>query len=62
MWVEAYVDRRWRVADAAIPAELNVARLPAGELVDEGPGYALSLVTQVNTLAFQRLELKAGSK
>jgi hypothetical protein len=50
------------VADAAIPPEANAAHLPAGELVDEGPGYTLSLVTLVSTMSFERLELKGASK
>jgi hypothetical protein len=59
MWVEAF-ETRWRVADAAIPPQANPAYLPAGELAEEGPGYALSLMGQVTSLDFARLRLTAG--
>lgn len=59
MWVEAFVGGAWRIADAALPQSLNAAYLPAGELTDEGPGYAMSLFTPLNTMAFERLELRA---
>lgn len=61
MWVEAFVGGRWQVADAALPLELNVARLPAGELIDEGPGFALSLMAQLSTMSFERLRLEAST-
>jgi transglutaminase-like putative cysteine protease len=61
MWTEAWFEGAWRVADAALPPELRPAYLPVGELVDEGPGYALSLAKLLSALRFERLELRAGT-
>lgn len=57
MWVEAFVDGRWLVFDAAL-GKASIAYLPAGELSDEGPGYALDLIGVINTLGFRALELR----
>lgn len=57
MWVEAFVDGRWLVFDAAL-GKASAAYLPAGELSEEGPGYALGLVGVINTLSFRALELR----
>lgn len=57
MWVEAFVDGQWLVFDAALD-HASIAYLPAGELSDEGPGYALGLVGVINTLSFRSLELR----
>jgi transglutaminase-like putative cysteine protease len=60
MWVEAHVDGRWRVLDAAIPESFGVGYAAGGELVNEGPGYVMGLVTALNSLEFSRLELVAA--
>lgn len=57
MWVEAFVEGRWQVFDAAL-GTAPAAWLPAGELSDEGPGYALGLAGLLNTLAVRSLELR----
>lgn len=56
-WVEVHDGQRWRVADAALPASIGAVYLPAGEMTDEGPSYALGLMQTVARLGFERLVL-----
>ena len=60
MWVEAWVDGRWVALDAAVPEALGAARLPVGELEDEGPGYRLGTMRLGLAMRFDRLELLAA--
>jgi transglutaminase-like putative cysteine protease len=56
-WVEAWRGKRWEVADAAIPATYLPVYLPTGEIVEEGPGFAVPLVPAVQALRFNGLAL-----
>jgi transglutaminase-like putative cysteine protease len=62
MWVEAWVNGRWVVADAAVPDAVASAHLPVGELAEEGPSYPLALARLLQSMAFERLELVAAAR
>jgi hypothetical protein len=57
-WTEVWRDAHWTVADAAIPPALGAVYLPTEEIVDEGPGFAVSLVPAVQALGTQGLRLE----